>query len=49
MRNKGYHRWHHLIKGNHTIPSGEYQLLAGDTLVVTSGRESLGFIQLLFS
>jgi Trk K+ transport system NAD-binding subunit len=49
MRNKGIIAGITSSKGINTIPSGEYQLQAGDTLVVTSGRESLGFIQHLFS
>ncbi len=49
MKNKGIIAGITSAEGVNTIPSGDYKLQAGDTLVVTSGRESLGFIQHLFS
>jgi len=49
MRNKGIIAGITSFEGINTIPSGDYKLQAGDTLVVTAGRESLSFIQNLFA
>ena len=49
MRNKGIIAGITNSKGENIIPTGAYQIHAGDTLIVCAGRENLGFVQKIFS
>jgi len=49
MRNKGIIAGITTISGQNILPTGDYILKAGDVLLVTAGRESIGFVQRLFS
>jgi trk system potassium uptake protein len=48
MKNKGIIAGISTFDGQNIIPTGEYKLHPGDTLLVTAGRQALGNIQSIF-